>query len=687
MTDYRIPATMNLWTDDNASMMEAFMSSSDLSNFWTAPPSSHPHHHHHVPSQNHSHQPQQSAASTSSAAPGSAAQPQLPLPATAALFNQETLQQRLQALIEGARESWTYAIFWQSSYDYSGATVLGWGDGYYKGEEDKGRGKSKTTSDATEQEHRKKVLRELNSLISGSAPVTDDSVDEEVTDTEWFFLVSMTQSFVNGGGLPGQAFFNSTPVWVAGAESLAASTCERARQGEIYGMRTIVCIPSENGVVELGSTEVIFQSSDLMNKVRVLFNFSNMESGSWPLDQGENDPSSFWISEPSSAAEVKDSANNPSSNTNQQMSSKSTVIQLENNPSSSSLTENPSTTAAPTAASIQKQSSTNNDNQTQGFFTRELNFSEYGFDGNSVKSGGNLKPEAGEILNFGESKRSGNNNGLLANQTQFAVVEETNKKKRSPTSRGSHEEGMLSFTSGVILQSSGVMKSSNNGTTTGDSDHSDLEASVVREADSSRVVAEPEKRPRKRGRKPANGREEPLNHVEAERQRREKLNQRFYALRAVVPNVSKMDKASLLGDAISYINELKSKLLAAETDKEDLQRQMDSMKKELVGKDSRSDPDLSMSNHHGSSKLIDLDIDVKIIGWDAMIRIQCSKKNHPAARLMSALKELDLDVNHASVSVVNDLMIQQATVKMGSRFYTQDQLRLALTAKVGGDAR
>jgi transcription factor MYC2 len=50
--------------------------------------------------------------------------------------------------------------------------------------------------------------------------------------------------------------------------------------------------------------------------------------------------------------------------------------------------------------------------------------------------------------------------------------------------------------------------------------------------------------PRKRGRKPANDREEPLNHVQAERQRREKLNQRFYALRAVVPNVSKVRKKS-----------------------------------------------------------------------------------------------------------------------------------------------
>jgi len=66
---------------------------------------------------------------------------------------------------------------------------------------------------------------------------------------------------------------------------------------------------------------------------------------------------------------------------------------------------------------------------------------------------------------------------------------------------------------------------------------------------------------KKRGRKPIiTGRESPLNHVEAERQRREKLNHRFYALRSAVPNVSKMDKASLLADAVEYINDLKAKI-------------------------------------------------------------------------------------------------------------------------------
>ncbi|XP_022737560.1 transcription factor MYC2-like [Durio zibethinus] len=673
MTDYRLAPTMNLWTDDNASVMEAFMST-DLSALWPPP---------------------QSSASTSTPAAAAAAAvggPDVSKSSFAAqyqpsvsLLNQETLQQRLHALIEDAREYWTYAIFWQSStsFDYSGTTILGWGDGYYKGEEDKGKGKLKaSTSTVVEQEYRKKVLRELNSMISGSTATTDDAVDEEVTDTEWFFLVSMMQSFVNGSGLPGQAFFNSSPVWIAGSDRLASSICERARQGKVFGLQTMVCIPSANGVVELGSTELITQSSDLMNKVRVLFNFNNgIEAGSWSMsnntaDQGENDPSSLWISDPNNGVELKESNNNNTSNQNQQIQKS---IQFCDNPSSSSLTENPS------SIHVGNHDQQQNHQQGQRFC---LNFSDYGFDGSSSVRNGNssshlLKPESGEILSFGESKKSGDGN-LFTGNSHFVVEE--NKKKRSPTSRGSNEEGMLSFTSGVILPSSGVVKSSGGA---GDSDHSDLEASVVKEADSSRVV-EPEKRPRKRGRKPANGREEPLNHVEAERQRREKLNQRFYALRAVVPNVSKMDKASLLGDAISYINELKTKLQNADSEKEELQKQLEAMKKELASKDSGSAPpppdqDLKMSNHLGN-KLIELDIDVKIIGWDAMIRIQCPKKNHPAARLMAALKELDLDVHHASVSVVNDLMIQQATVKMGSRFYTQEQLRIALTSKVG-DAR
>lgn len=659
MTDYRLPTAMNLWNADDNAMMDAFISS-DMSSFWgnptsTAAPSAVP--------------PASSSASTSTNDLHKLAGESQP-------FNQDSLQQRLQGLIDNARDSWTYGIFWQSSaVDYTSPSFLGWGDGYYKGEINK----QKTTtsvSSLAEQEHRKKVLRELNSLISGTQMPENEAVDEEVTDTEWFFLISMTQSFVNGSGLPGQAMFSNQPVWIAGRERLLASQCERARQGEGFGLQTIVCIPSTNGVLELGSTELIFQSSDLMNEARVLFNFSYSPPDLTPMNPNQTpggdttDPSSLWLTDPvsSSAAatttttvEMKDSVDvtavAPPTTVIPSNNSVSKQISIDN-PSCSSLTENPSSVI---------HNSNRESIQNQGLFgSRELNFSEFGsYDGSrNGNTSHSCKPESVELLNFGESKKT------------FAGGEDNSNKKKKP------HDGMLSFTSGTVIPPSETVKSGG----------AELDPSIGREAES-RLVVEPEKRPKKRGRKPANGREEPLNHVEAERQRREKLNQKFYALRAVVPNVSKMDKASLLGDAISYINDLKSKLQNTETDKEELKTQLDAMKKEiLLTKDSHqsssstvSPPEdfkLTPTPNPNHPKITDIDIDIKIIGWDAMIRIQCSKKNHPAARLMSALKDLDLDVHHASVSVVNDLMMQQATVKMGTRFYTQEQLRLALTNRV-----
>ncbi|KAK8658295.1 hypothetical protein V6N13_036503 [Hibiscus sabdariffa] len=129
-------------------------------------------------------------------------------------------------------------------------------------------------------------------------------------------------------------------------------------------------------------------------------------------------------------------------------------------------------------------------------------------------------------------------------------------------------------------------------------------------------------RSKKRGRKPGSGKESPINHVEAERQRRERLNHRFYALRSVVPNVSKMDKASLLSDAVAYIKELESKI--------------DKLETQLLGQS----PKLKLNpmndfEHQSSKSTFDntmkqfpsywpktVEVDVKIVGSEAMIRVQ-----------------------------------------------------------------
>jgi hypothetical protein len=164
-----------------------------------------------------------------------------------------------------------------------------------------------------------------------------------------------------------------------------------------------------------------------------------------------------------------------------------------------------------------------------------------------------------------------------------------------------------------------------------------------------------ERKPRKRGRKPANGREEPLNHVEAERQRREKLNQRFYALRAVVPNISKMDKASLLGDAITYITDLQMKIRVLETEKE-----------------------LDKTNHKQFSPP---EIDFQARHEDSVVRMSCPLDAHPVSGVIKAFREHQIVAQEADVSMDNDKVIHTFSIRTqsGAAEQLKEELEAALS--------
>ncbi|KAF9601369.1 hypothetical protein IFM89_019101 [Coptis chinensis] len=213
-----------------------------------------------------------------------------------------------------------------------------------------------------------------------------------------------------------------------------------------------------------------------------------------------------------------------------------------------------------------------------------------------------------------------------------------------------------------------------------DSEHSGSDGPVV---EASQATME-KRKPKKRGRKPGNGLNMSMNHVEAERQRRQKLNHRFYALRAVVPNVSRMDKASLLADAVSYINELKAKIGDLETE---CHKERKRIKKERVTREDQCHHSITTDNHHSTSKsnsggFVVVEVEVKILGGDAMIRVQCEDRNHPSAKVMNALRDLDFQVHHASLSSVNELVLLDVVVRLPEDLRSEESVKAALISRL-----
>ncbi|CAN6174920.1 unnamed protein product [Urochloa humidicola] len=176
------------------------------------------------------------------------------------------------------------------------------------------------------------------------------------------------------------------------------------------------------------------------------------------------------------------------------------------------------------------------------------------------------------------------------------------------------------------------------------------------------AAARPGKR---RGRKPGPRRPDgpAVNHVEAERQRREKLNRRFCELRAAVPTVSRMDKASLLADAAAYIAELRARVAALEAESRRSSAAARWPEPAVV-----------------SCGAADETVEVRMVGPDAAAVRATSAAPHAAARLMGALRSLELRVQHACVTRVQGLTVQDVVVDVPAKMMQDDDngLRAAL---------
>lgn len=143
------------------------------------------------------------------------------------------------------------------------------------------------------------------------------------------------------------------------------------------------------------------------------------------------------------------------------------------------------------------------------------------------------------------------------------------------------------------------------------------------------------------------------DHIMAERKRRERLSQRFIALSALIPGLKKMDKASVLDDAIKYVKKLREKLnvLEQQTPKDTVQSVV------YVNKSPLSSEDCKTSSIENSSKasvddrlgLLTPEIEARVVGRNVLVRIHCENKKGLLVKCLSELEKLQLTVVNASI--------------------------------------
>ncbi|KAL5703982.1 hypothetical protein ACHQM5_022466 [Ranunculus cassubicifolius] len=449
----------------------------------------------------------------------------------------QAVQQELARLVNVLDGS--YAILWQVSRSKSGELNLVWGEGHCR---EPNRAIEESSSQS--QERRRRVLQKLhNCFIGGSETPMFNSISE----VEMFYFTSMYYSFPFDEAPfgPAWSFASNRTVWASDQKNCGEHYCSRSFLARLAGFRTLVCVPVQSGVIELGALKHFPEDQNVLQMIKNVF------SGSRPAPL-------------------------------------------------------PATASAPKIFGHDLSlGNTKHRSMTINFASPKMEEEDVGF--SSGSHGNTVVDQAYAAL------------------TNGAGVEDNSEEKLFLRNH--------SFSGSANPQSRNLEQSSK---------------------DESRTD---ERKPRKRGRKPANGREEPLNHVEAERQRREKLNQRFYALRAVVPNISKMDKASLLGDAITYITDLQSKIRVMETEKE-------------------------VTRNSSPKPLPIPDIDVQQRQEDTVIQVSCPLDSHPVSRVVRAFHETQINVQDSNVSTMdNDMVVHTFSIRApgGTSEHLKERLAAALS--------
>ncbi|KAG2632815.1 hypothetical protein PVAP13_2NG126200 [Panicum virgatum] len=640
------------------------------------------------------------------------------------------VQKALQAVAEGT--GWTYSVLWKLC-PHQGALV--WAEGHYNGAI---KTRKTTVAPGREEDQeaaaaagrrRSRQLRDLYDSLAGEAaaaaaggrvvavPVARRPsaalAPEDLTETEWFYLMCASYCFPPGIGLPGEAFARRGYVWLCGANKVDSKLFSRAilaRQSA--GIQTVACIPvNDDDVLEIGTTEKVAEDSGLIQYARSIF----MDQHGTPImptlsGHSTSNPSThinhqpFQMKMEKYIGGINVQPNNPNpEDENIEMEDEDDILDSETHTENGSRRHLPldnmgNEQARPYARSSELMQIERSESLRAGCTNHvddEISMLMVCQNGNNIPAQYELGswhfPYENLIISseFLQSSAAQDQAALAENAHYIETVLTILRRNACRRAQAAALSKNSSFSSW----------NGNKGT------NNDRQRMLISEGSPQRMLksvlfigapaagyshqwhrreVQPPEPSRDDGEGTSRSRrgqgqaELSASHVLKERRRREKLNERFIALRSLVPFVTKMDRASILGDTIEYLKQLRRRIQELES-RARLQKIDGHLTAPVVPAEKRAHQSASSAAmvETGSSRMraveatssscggagrpaaaASAEVQVSIIGSDALVEVRCPRRDGLLLRVMEALhRELGLEVTTVQASSAGDVLL------------------------------